>query len=65
MLVTMLLFNSAIDPASRSELVGIAAACAEAALGLIVYLAVLLIVDRPRRGDIRALAGRLPGFGTR
>ena len=65
MLVAMLLFNAAVDPASRSELAGIAATCAEAALGLLVYLAVLLIVDRPRREDIRSLAGRLPGFATR
>jgi hypothetical protein len=65
MLVVMLLFGSALDPASLSELAGIAATCAEAAFGLIVYLAVLLIVDRPRREDIRSLAGRLPGFATR
>jgi O-antigen/teichoic acid export membrane protein len=65
MLVVMLLFGSALDPASLSELAGIATTCAEAALGLIVYLAVLLIVDRPRREDIRSLAGRLPGFARR
>jgi O-antigen/teichoic acid export membrane protein len=65
MLVVMLLFNSAVDPASRPELAGIATTCAEAALGLIVYLAVLVIVDRPRREDIRSLARRLPGFATR
>ncbi len=65
MLVAMLLFGAAIDPASRPEVAGIATACAEAAIGLVVYLAVLLIVDRPRRQDIRTLAGRLPGFATR
>ncbi len=65
MLAVLLLFNSAIAPASRSELAGIAATCAEAAIGLIVYLAVLVIVDRPRRQDIRSLAGRLPGFAAR
>ena len=65
MLLVMLLFNSAIAAASRSELAGIAATCAEAAIGLVVYLAVLVIVDRPRRQDIRSLAGRLPGFATR
>jgi O-antigen/teichoic acid export membrane protein len=65
MLVAMLLFGSAVDPASRSELAGVAATCAEAAIGLIVYLAVLLVVDRPRREDMRSLAGRLPGFATR
>jgi PST family polysaccharide transporter len=65
MLVVMLLFGSATDPASRPELAGIAVACAEAAIGLIAYLAVLLVVDRPRREDIRSLAGRLPGLATR
>jgi O-antigen/teichoic acid export membrane protein len=62
MLGAMLLLNSALDPASRSEVAGIAATCAEAAVGLIVYLAVLVIVDRTRREDIRSLARRLPGF---
>jgi hypothetical protein len=65
MLGAMLLFGSAVEPASLSELAGIAATCAEAAIGLIVYLVVLVIVDRPRRADIRSLAGRLPGFATR
>lgn len=65
MLVVMLLVNSALDPASQSELAGIAATCAEALIGLLVYLVVLVIVDRPRRADIRGLAGRLPGFATR
>jgi PST family polysaccharide transporter len=64
MLVAMLLFNSATAPASLSELAGIGSTCAEAAIGLVVYLAVLLVVDRPRREDIRQLAGRLPGFAT-
>jgi PST family polysaccharide transporter len=65
MLAAMLPLGSALDPASRSELAGIAATCAEAVVGVIVYLAVLLIVDRPRRADIRSLAERLPGFATR
>ncbi len=65
MLVAMLLFGAATDPASQSELAGIAETCAEAALGLIAYLAVLLSVDRPRRDDLRSLARRLPGFATR
>jgi hypothetical protein len=65
MLIVMLAFGAATHPASRSELAGIAATCAEAAIGLIVYLTVLLIVDRPRRQDIRSLARRLPGFATR
>lgn len=69
MLVAMLLLNSALNPAARSEVAGIAATCAEAAVGFIVYLAALLIVDRPRREDLsslaRRLAGRLPGFATR
>jgi peptidoglycan biosynthesis protein MviN/MurJ (putative lipid II flippase) len=65
MLIVMLVFGSAVHPASLAELAGIAATCAEAAIGLIVYLAVLLIVDRPRREDIRSLARRLPSFATR
>jgi PST family polysaccharide transporter len=65
MLGAMLLFGSAVEPASLSELAGIAATCAEAATGLIVYVVVLVIVDRPRREDIRSLVGRLPGFATR
>ncbi|MFZ1995164.1 MAG: oligosaccharide flippase family protein [Solirubrobacteraceae bacterium] len=65
MLVVMLLFSAAIDPASRSELAGIGATLAEAAIGLLAYLAVLVTVDRPRREDLRSLAGRLPGFATR
>ena len=64
MLGAMLLVGSALDPASRSELAGIAETCAEAAIGLVVYVAVLVLVDRRRRRDIRSLVGRLPGFAT-
>jgi PST family polysaccharide transporter len=61
MLVAMLLFGSATDPESQSEVAGIALVCAEAAIGLAVYLAVLVVVDRRRREDLRSLAGRVGG----
>ncbi len=60
MLAAMVLFSSSVDPLSHSEAAGVALTCAQAGIGLIVYLSALMIVDRQRRHDARSLLIRLP-----
>ncbi len=53
MLLSMLAFTAAVDPLGNGYALALTLTLAEAALGALVYLIALLVVDRQRRGDMR------------
>ena len=53
MLLSMLAFTAAVDPLRNGYALALTLTLAEAALGALVYLIALLVVDPQRRGDMR------------
>ncbi|MBV9818562.1 MAG: oligosaccharide flippase family protein [Solirubrobacterales bacterium] len=59
MVAAMLAFAGAVDPLHHGEATGLALTAVQVALGAVVYLVALPIIDPRRRVDLRLIAARL------